>query len=56
MCSALGPTACIPLFSPITKDWGDMWVIDELVIVGRVWDCERQERQERGAWCVSVPP
>jgi len=34
MHSPLGTTACLPLFSQITKIWSDMWVIDELVGVG----------------------
>jgi len=43
---SLGRTASPALVSPITKKWSDMWVIDELVIVGWVW---ARERGERGA-------
>lgn len=43
MHSPLGATACLPLFSQITKIWSDVWVIDELVDVGWMWGSERQE-------------
>ena len=49
MHSPLGTTACLPLFSHITKIWSDVWVIDELVVVGWVWGKVSVKSGEQGS-------